>query len=199
MRPRARARIVGALCILVMLCACSERTPAVPAQAGKGAAATAPTSAGVAPAGTAPSVAADKPDTPATPTSPDIAQARAAPSQADFEALVQRIDDDLRANRNLSDSDRQRLARQFAQEFVDNAADWQNEEERNRRFQQKFTATWGSVEDVKARECAAMRAQLDVLQRRADGTSSKRLTEAERAALPDEIGRMTERIEQVCR
>lgn len=173
----SRLLLAATLAGLALLPACSKRSEM--------AAASTPASAGA--SGGAVKIEA------APVTSP-----QATPSTPDVEALVQLIDDDLRANPNLSDADRRSFARQFAAEFAGIAADSRDDEPRRRAVEQAFTARYGTVDDVKAKECNMLRAQLPAIESRAKGTSAERLSEEERAALPAAIAKMQGRIASLC-
>jgi hypothetical protein len=82
------------------------------------------------------------------------------------------------------------LARKLAAEFAEIAADWRDDEPRRLAAEQAFTSRYGTVDQVKAKECAELRAGLATLERYASGASNVRITDEERAGLPQEIAKL---------
>lgn len=181
---RSDLRIVVAVGAALLLQACSKKVESVESAA----AATA--------ASAPPSDEAAKVDT--TLTSTPVAAPKSELSSAEMEELVQRFDDDLRANPNIPDIDRRALARQLAAEFAKIAADWHADEPRRLAAEQAFTAQYGTVDQVKAKECVELRAGLAALERYRSGASNAPITDEERAGLPQEIARVQVRISQMC-
>lgn len=181
---RCNLCVAVAVAAAFLLPACSKRVDSVE-------------SAGATTAASAPvSDEALKVDATGAPT--PVAAPKSGLSSAEMDELVQLFDDDLRANQGLSDSDRQALARQLATEFAEIAVDWRDDEPRRLAAEQAFTARYGTVDQVKAKECAELRAGLASLERHASGASNDRITDEERAGIPRQIANVQSRISQMC-
>lgn len=108
------------------------------------------------------------------------------------------IDDDLRKNPSLSDSERRRRPEQLAPEFVEAHRAMLAENVRNRVIEKQLTDKYGTPADIKARRCEEMRAELRVLQGGLDGKSTEIMTDAERAELPETARQLRDHLASTC-
>jgi hypothetical protein len=116
-------------------------------------------------------------------------------AQRKLEAEISR---ELAARDDIAPADKEAAAAAIAQDFTDIAresAGIQAEvDAENARLEQQL----GSAEELAAQDCDRQRLELQALERLRDDPERERLSDAERAALPAEIERMTGELAARC-
>jgi len=133
---------------------------------------------------------------PAPPASPAAEAAPASP--IDRAELVSAFEADLRSNARLSAGERRQMAEVLADDWIGLQQGLQDAEARNRAIGKAMDAKYGTVDDIKRKECEWQRVELNALERMAKGPPGEIRTEQEKADLPRQIDAHRSRLQQMC-